>query len=167
MDRKKDYKRAELAAKASLLPIRIAQGSLGPKLPKKPLWLSQQHRILSEGTRIQEGFSDEATLIPAKALKTERGISARARDSAKLTYYHLLFDHHEIIWANGLMCESLLLGDEAWQNIGIEGRHQMRGLTSLPVEMDYKSHPCRRLISVTAVKRRLRENDKQQSEMIA
>jgi len=153
---KRSYQQEELAARASLLPIRIDQNALGPGMPTKPLWLSQQHRIMSENTRLQDAFS-----------KAQKGISMRARNSPNLVYYHLLFDHHEIIWANGLMCESLLLGDEAWQNIGIEGRHQMNALKTLPKVQSSKSRPCRRLISVTEAKRLLKENHNQQAEVIA
>ncbi|MBY8974333.1 Hint domain-containing protein [Rhodobacteraceae bacterium NNCM2] len=42
-----------------------------------------------------------------------------------MTYIHLLFDRHEIIWAEGLPCESLHPGEEALSGMDRAARDEV------------------------------------------
>jgi len=89
-------------------PIRIAPGALGNGLPRRALFVSHQHRIYvgTGGTALG--------LVPAKALVGQQGIQVapgrlKNKKFSAPEMYHLLFDRHEIILAEGLAVESLLL----------------------------------------------------------
>jgi hypothetical protein len=47
----------------------------------------------------------DEVLVPARNLVNDHSITI-AKDVASVTYYHLLFDQHEIIEANGIETES-------------------------------------------------------------
>jgi len=55
-------------------------------------------------------------LVPAKDLLDIEGVTL-VHDSASLTYYHILFDTHEVIWADGIPAESLFLGAEVLKSL--------------------------------------------------
>lgn len=97
-------------------PIQISEGALGQSLPRKPLRLSRQHRLLVSSPISQCMFGTQDCLIAAIKLTDLPGI-ATDTDCADVTYIHLLFDQHEVITANGAPCESLHTGPEAMKSI--------------------------------------------------
>lgn len=56
-------------------------------------------------------------LIAAKKLIGMSGIDL-AGQGRFITYWHILFDRHEIVFADGAASESLYLGPQAQKNIG-------------------------------------------------
>jgi hypothetical protein len=76
-------------------PVRICRHAFGKDLPHTDLWLSPDHSI----------FVDDY-LIPVKYLIN--GISIVQIHLEKVGYYHIEFDRHEIVFAEGLSCESYL-----------------------------------------------------------
>ncbi|CAA2142232.1 Hint domain-containing protein [Hyphomicrobium sp. ghe19] len=77
-------------------PIKVCQGALGPNIPRKDLYLSPNHALYVDGV-----------LIPARNLVNGRSIvrcSDYDRDS--ITYFHIEFEDHHVIWANGAPVES-------------------------------------------------------------
>lgn len=105
---------AELAERPMLHPIRIQANALGANLPLRDLCVSPQHRILIASRISERMFGGNGILVPAVKLLGVPGIS-RMTDSAKdgVVYFHLLFDTHQIITAEGCAAESLLLGPMA------------------------------------------------------
>lgn len=95
-----------------LYPIRVSQGALGYGLPWKDLVLSPQHRMLLSDWRMELLFGDRDALA---AIKHFEGCDGVAQDPtvSSVTYYHLLFEKHEIVSANGVLCESLHTGEMA------------------------------------------------------
>lgn len=89
-------------------PVRIEAGVLGNR---RPLVLSQQHRVLLEGPEVARRAGAPAVLVPAKALLDRAGVALAPMPA--VTYVHLLFDRHELVNAEGALCESLLLGKMA------------------------------------------------------
>jgi hypothetical protein len=87
-------------------PISIAPGALGPGLPARTLRLSPQHRVLITGWKAELLFGQVEVLVPATSLCDDRGIRTEHAPSG-MTYLHLLFDRHEIIFAEGAEVESL------------------------------------------------------------
>lgn len=90
-------------------PVRFAQGSIGNT---KPLLLSQNHRVLLRSARAELLFGSSEVLVPAKALVNGRQIRLAPRPG--IEYVHLLLDDHGVLTANGALCESLFLGDTAF-----------------------------------------------------
>ncbi|WP_406721370.1 Hint domain-containing protein [Thioclava litoralis] len=99
---------AEALDAPALRPIRIPAGSLGDGLPAIDLLVSPQHRMLLRGPELQLAFSEDEMLIAATHLCGARGIHAIRPDS--VTYIHMMFDHHEVVLANGVWSESFQPG---------------------------------------------------------
>ncbi|MEZ5912906.1 MAG: Hint domain-containing protein [Paracoccaceae bacterium] len=90
-----------------LAPIRIAAGHLGNR---RDLWVSPQHRMLLGGWHCELHFGVEEVLAAAKHLIDEA--SVRRMPGGEVDYFHMLFDHHEIVWAEGAPSESFHPGAE-------------------------------------------------------
>lgn len=97
---------ARLASHPELRPIVFAPGSLGEGLPARQMSLSPQHRLLVSGWQAELLFAQDEVLVPALALCNDAGIRRQAAKDG-VTYLHLLFDRHEIIFAEGAPVESL------------------------------------------------------------
>ncbi|PWE30044.1 hypothetical protein DDZ14_15915 [Maritimibacter sp. 55A14] len=100
----------QLLAQRKFAPVCIAPGALGPDLPRRALVVSPQHRILLDGWEMELHFGCDEALAPALSLIGRPGISGSV-PTGGITYYHLLFDRHEIIFAEGLATESFYVGD--------------------------------------------------------
>jgi hypothetical protein len=87
-------------------PVRIAPGTFGNH---GRLEVSAQHCLLIEDWRAELHLGEREVLCPALFL-VDGGRIRRAPCPA-VTYVHLLFDRHEIIFAEGLVTESFLFGD--------------------------------------------------------
>lgn len=111
----------------SLRPVRIAAGSLGPNAPNRDLLVSQQHRILVSGPRVELLFGASEVLIAAKHLCSWPGISIETSD-APVKYLHILMDRHEILMAEGARAESLFLGDEALYGLSSDGLQELAAI---------------------------------------
>lgn len=98
---------ADLLARPALAPVRIAAGALGGGLPRRPLVLSPQHRVLMSGWQAELFFAAPEVLVPAVALLGDKATRTETGEDG-VDYLHLLFDRHEIILAEGAEVESLL-----------------------------------------------------------
>ncbi|MBE1282584.1 MAG: hypothetical protein GJ676_04655 [Rhodobacteraceae bacterium] len=87
----------------ALTPIRIKADTLGNT---NDLLVSPQHRLLVCGWRAELLFGETEVLVPAKYLCNDDTIRP-AHDTEQVTYFHILFDRHEIIYAEGAPAESL------------------------------------------------------------
>ncbi len=68
------------------------------------LRVSPHHRMLYTGHKANMLFGAPEVLVAAKDLVNGRDI--RRRPIAEVTYIHLMFDHHEVIYADGIATES-------------------------------------------------------------
>ena len=116
--------RAQLQAKPRLRPICIAAGALGADLPLRDLRVSPQHRMLVRSAIAVRMFDTQEVLIPAHKLVGVPGIMVDEKADG-VTYYHMLFDCHEILTAEGAPTESLFTGPEALKGIGPEARAEI------------------------------------------
>jgi len=102
---KKDISGARLEARPNLRPVKIKKDALGIGLPMQDMWLSQHHRILLSGHAPAITFGSSQMLAPAKGICNDHSIYLD-HSIKKTTYYHILFDQHEIVFSNGLPTES-------------------------------------------------------------
>lgn len=98
---------ADLVASPQHLPVCLRAGALGGGLPRRDLRLSPRHRLLLSGWKAELLFAEPEVLVPAIAFLGEQAVRAEP-DPAGQLYLHLLFDRHEIIFAEGAEVESLL-----------------------------------------------------------
>jgi hypothetical protein len=82
-------------------------------------------------------------------------------------YFHLLFDDHEIIFADGAESESFHTGAQAMKTLSDDARAEIRAIFPNRFQSDFTSHPARK-VPDNAQQRRLIErhakNDKQALE---
>lgn len=107
----------------NIAPILIKKGALGNR---HDLRVSPQHRMLVRGKRVQEMCGKGAVLVPAKALVDGQDIIVDLSEPT-VDYFHIAFDQHEIIYAEGIPSESLYLGGaEAWKMLHPAQRAELR-----------------------------------------
>ena len=92
-------------ATGSLAPVVFAPGAIGNR---RELVLSPQHRLLVRGAAAELFFGEAEVLVPAVALVN--GGDIVRREGGTIEYHHLVFDRHEIVHAEGVEAESLLVG---------------------------------------------------------
>ena len=119
--------RVERPVESPLVPVRIAAGSLGPGMPSADLVVSPQHRMLVRSRIAARMFGTAEVLIPAKRLLGFPGVT-EDHDRSEVTYIHLLFDGHQVIFANGAPTESLYLGPGTRAALSVEARSEIRAL---------------------------------------
>ncbi len=76
-------------------PVLIMPNAFGPGQPARPLRLSPLHAVFRNGV-----------LVPAAHLVN--GATIQREQAAAATYYHVELDRHDIIFAEGLTCETYL-----------------------------------------------------------
>ncbi|GAA5067486.1 choice-of-anchor L domain-containing protein [Roseibacterium beibuensis] len=94
----------DLAAAPWLRPIQLQAGHFGLE---RELIVSPQHGVLLSPRDHPGG----EVLYRATHLARMPGGAARVKNGARsVTYYHILFDRHEVIWSNGIPSESFYPG---------------------------------------------------------
>ena len=104
--------KADLLRNPLLYPVKVAAGALGLGLPKRDILVSRQHRMLIASAPLRALTGHSAALVAACKLVGLPGIAVD-QSVEEITYFHLLFDRHQVIWAERAPSESLLLGPEA------------------------------------------------------
>ncbi|KAA9010128.1 Hint domain-containing protein [Histidinibacterium aquaticum] len=101
-------------------PIRIAAGTLGAM---RDVYVSPNHRMLIEGQMAELLFGEAEMLVAAKHLINDKTIRPVPRD--EIEYVHVLFDRHQIIFAEGALTESMHPGCEAMRSLAPETRDEL------------------------------------------
>jgi len=110
----------------NLKPIAFEPDSLGPGRPTRRLCVSPQHRMLVADA------SGNKVLVPAKSLTALKGVRVM-KGKRKVTYFHLVFDRHEIIMSNGILTESFFPGPMALAYIPKSARDEICELFGMDV----------------------------------
>ncbi|WP_299846561.1 Hint domain-containing protein [uncultured Roseovarius sp.] len=101
-----------LKTSPNLRPIIISAGALGNGVPNADLRVSAQHRIAVSGKIAMRMYGEPTVLVAAIHLLQLPGVR-RDEAHADVTYFHIMFDRHEIVFANATPAESLYLGGQA------------------------------------------------------
>ena len=92
--------------RADLRPVLIGAGALGAGQPDADMRVSRQHRVLVRDWRSELMFGQEGGVLAAAFTLCNDGEIREERPATSVTYYHMAFDHHEIVYANGVETES-------------------------------------------------------------
>ncbi|MEO1639183.1 MAG: Hint domain-containing protein [Pseudomonadota bacterium] len=116
---------AEMATDERLRPVCIEAGALGLGLPRQALRVSRQHRMLARSVIAERMFGEDEVLVAAHQLCALPGVYVD-QSAEQVTYVHLLFDKHQVIYANGAPTESLFPGTEAQRSLPAEAVEELR-----------------------------------------
>jgi hypothetical protein len=105
-----------LTANRKLHPVRITAGALDRGIPEQDLLVSRQHRMLVSSKRVRSISGEDEVLISAIKLTKCPGIYVDY-DVKEVEYFHILFDEHQVIYANGAPSESLYTGKQALKSL--------------------------------------------------
>lgn len=142
----------ELAANGKLRPIRIASGALGGGLPAADLTVSPQHRILVRSKIAQRMFGQAEVLVAARQLLQVEGIDV-VEGPGEVTYFHVLFDRHEVILANGAEAESFYTGPNGLRAMPPAAREEILAILPELAAGDHQPQPARALLPGRAARR--------------
>ena len=123
----KHFDQSELKATPKLRPICVARDAFAEGYPNRDLLVSRQHRFLIRSKIAQRMFNEAEILVAAIRLLPLKGVSIQ-EDTAPVSYFHLLFDEHEIVWANGALAESLYIGPNAVNALPPKSQKEIFGL---------------------------------------
>ncbi|WP_420859382.1 Hint domain-containing protein [Marivivens marinus] len=102
-------------------PIRLRRGVI--RGLENDLVVSPQHRMLFQGYEAELLFGETEVLVSAKHLVNGKDVTVE--EGGTVTYYHMLFDEHEIVYAEGAATESFHPGDIGMTGITDEAREEL------------------------------------------
>ena len=125
------------------VPVRLEAGVLGND---RPLELSARHRLV---IRPSGGpLAGEEVLVPAKSLVGMRGVTQAPRP--RVLWLHLLFEDHEIIFAEGARAESMMPGHATRRTVEKAQAVALERALGHPLEM---ALPARAILPPKQIKR--------------
>ncbi|MCU0911243.1 MAG: Hint domain-containing protein, partial [Rhodobacteraceae bacterium] len=126
-------------ATGSLAPVVFAPGAIGNQ---RELVLSPQHRLLVRGAAAELFFGEPEVLVPAIALVN--GADILRREGGTIDYHHLVFDQHEIVYAEGVEAESLLVGGGGLERMPAALRREVLAIFPEAASWDEVAQPVAR-----------------------
>jgi len=117
----------DLLLKPKLRPIKFRANSLGKGYPDKDLLVSRQHRMLVTSPISKRMFGHSQALVSAIKFVGWPGCFID-NSLSKISYHHLVFDQHEIVFANGTPSESFYPGPEAMKAMTHQAREEFLDL---------------------------------------
>ena len=97
----------EVAAEAHFAPILIRAGTFGSH---GDVMVSPLHRVLIRDSLAELLFGEAEVLVAAKDLVNDHSVVRKTGGS--VTYVHLMFDKHQVVFSGGLATESFLPGPQ-------------------------------------------------------
>ena len=116
----------EFARSEHLRPVLIRQGALGKNLPERDMMVSPNHRMLITSELAEVMFGESEVLVAAKHLISLDGVETAP--VSKVSYIHMLFDNHEVVFADGTWAESFQPGAHSMAGIQSEQRSEILSL---------------------------------------
>ena len=117
-----------VAAEGKLAPVLIRAGSFGSH---RDLLVSPHHRVLLRGAQAELLFGEAEVFAAAGDLVNGRSVVQQP--GGEVTYVHMLFDRHQVVWSEGLETESFLPGP---QISGIMEQNTLQEICTLFPELD-------------------------------
>jgi hypothetical protein len=114
-----------------LAPVVISKDALGNHAD---LIVSQQHRMLLSDWRAEVMLGCQEVLVKAKDLIN--GDTIYRREGGVVEYFHILFDSHEIIYAEGIPSESLHINAATLDGLAADSRAEI-----IELFPEIESHP--------------------------
>ncbi|WP_298259124.1 Hint domain-containing protein [uncultured Litoreibacter sp.] len=111
----------KVEATGTLAPIRIEAGAFGDH---DTLSVSPQHRVLISDEMAEILFGSEEVLVAAKDLVNDQTVR-RDTSQPEVTYVHILFDKHQVVFSERLATESFLPGPQSLQSFDHEVIHEI------------------------------------------
>lgn len=131
----------EVPAMGAHAPIEIAAGALGNT---DTLLVSPQHRMLLQDWRAQMLFDTEQVFSAATHLVNDTTI--RRREGGTVEYFHMMFDTHQVIFAEGAPTESLYPSIQSVDALEARSREELFAifpqLRTLPYLEDPTARRC-------------------------
>ncbi|MGH1330704.1 MAG: Hint domain-containing protein [Paracoccaceae bacterium] len=109
-----------VAATGNFAPVHIAAGTMGND---SDLIVSPQHRMLLKGHRPELLFGQREVLAAAKHLVN--GTTINTIEGGLVEYFHMMFDQHELIFAEGAITESFHPGDHSLRGLADPAREEL------------------------------------------
>ncbi|MEM9716519.1 MAG: Hint domain-containing protein [Pseudomonadota bacterium] len=131
---------ADLRTDPKLCPVKIKQGAFGNNTPSQDLKLSRQHRVLIQSKIAKNQTGSRRVLVPAKDLLILPDVECCSADRG-VTYFHILFEKHEVVFSNGIPTESLFTGPEALKTISAGARYEIAKIMPQVLNIDYSAQP--------------------------
>jgi Ca2+-binding RTX toxin-like protein len=136
----------DLSENENLRPIRINMAAVCAGGGTGELIVSPQHRLLVASKVAERMFGNTEVLVAAKQLLVIEGVDV-ADDFDDVSYFHLLLDQHEIVFANGVPSESLYLGQQAQKSLSAAGQEEILALFPELLLPTFMPKSCRPIIS--------------------
>lgn len=115
---------ARLYAMPELRPVRVRAKAFGTGHPDRDLIVSPQHRFLIGGAPARELFGADEVLVTARDLVNDTSIIVD-RTLKELNYIHLMFERHQVVFANGIETESFHPAFTDLDDIAPAQRHRL------------------------------------------
>jgi hypothetical protein len=85
-----------------VVPVRVGRSALGPDVPHADLCLTKAHALLIDGVLVRAGDLINGTTITLDD----------ARELDELKFFHIKLERHNVIYAEGAPCETVMNFDE-------------------------------------------------------
>lgn len=115
---------ARLHAMPHLRPVRIKAGALCEGEPDEDLLVSPDHRLLVKGHAARALFNTSEVLVAAKDLVNDHNVLIE-HGLREVTYYHMMLERHQVVWANGVETESFHPANTSLSAIEKEQRERL------------------------------------------
>jgi len=116
-----------MAMSPGFRPVRIRKDAFGAGQPLRDMLVSPQHRVLLEGWLAELFYGELQVLVAAAHLMDDRTV-VQAWDKTEITYLHLQFDNHELVYSDGLLTESFNPGPTCIDSIPEAAREELIAL---------------------------------------
>ncbi len=147
--------RRTVPGSGAFAPVRVGPAIFGTGTGG--LLVSPQHRLLVTGYHAELLFGCDEVLVAAKHLLG--GADACIAPCKAVTYIHLMFDRHEVIYAEGFAAESFFAGDAALSAVDAAAREELFAifpeLRSTASRHRETARPCLRAREATLLRERL------------
>lgn len=116
----------DLQTRPQMRPILIKAGALGNGAPERDMMVSPNHRVLVSNATAEIHFGEREVLVAAKHLVDGRTVVVAQAE--RVTYFHFMFAHHEIVLSDCAWTESFQPGVESLQGVGQSQRAEIMAL---------------------------------------